>query len=235
MLMDCATQLSGLTCLWGMPIVTCPACGKMSTKRSKVVVFSATLTSSTPSSISENMLPNHLNVQIGPWRSKVRANYAMEHKSYAGGDVFVYHLLLRAIPKQQPFSIHVETPGVEFGIPLDISSFLPSVLVYDETWLPIVVGKITPRSGDSIPLLRRVTLEGYPYKIHQKSAVIRGMFHSAEDVEYFSPIEIVGKTPHQKGYIKESLGTHGLMKVSFNRTIPKQEPIFMHIYKKMTE
>ncbi|KGG50415.1 pre-rRNA-processing protein TSR1-like protein [Mitosporidium daphniae] len=204
----------------------------ISEKQSKVI-FSVKLASSTPLSNVDGILSNCLNVQIGPWKSTVKASYTTEHRSYAGGLPFSYHRLLRSIPKYQSFFVHIETPGAESGVPLDVSSCYLPVIIYGENGLPIATGDIISKSRIPIALLQRVTLVGYPYKIHQKSAVIRGMFHSAEDVEYFSPIEIVGKADNQKGYIKESLGTHGLMKVSFNRTIARQEPVFMHVYKKV--
>ena len=60
-------------------------------------------------------------------------------------------------------------------------------------------------------ILKRIILTGYPLKVHKKKAVVRYMFFNPKDVKYFKPVEIFTKFG-LRGHIKDSLGTHGLMK-----------------------
>jgi len=60
-------------------------------------------------------------------------------------------------------------------------------------------------------ILKRIILTGYPLKVHKKKAVIRYMFFNPKDVKYFKPVELTSKFG-LRGHIKDSLGTHGLMK-----------------------
>lgn len=64
-------------------------------------------------------------------------------------------------------------------------------------------------------ILKRIVLTGYPYKIKKKHAIVRYMFFNPEDVYFYMKNEVYTKKGF-KGKIKESLGTHGLMKVLFN-------------------
>jgi len=60
-------------------------------------------------------------------------------------------------------------------------------------------------------ILKRIVLTGYPIKCKKKRAVIRFMFFNKEDIRYFKPVELYTKLG-LRGKIKDSLGTHGLMK-----------------------
>jgi pre-rRNA-processing protein TSR1 len=60
-------------------------------------------------------------------------------------------------------------------------------------------------------ILKRIVLTGYPVKCKRKRAVIRYMFFDKEDIRYFKPVELYTKLG-LRGKIKDSLGTHGLMK-----------------------
>lgn len=40
-------------------------------------------------------------------------------------------------------------------------------------------------------IVKRLLLSGHPYKIHKRGAVVRYMFHTPEDIEYFK----VSSTP----------------------------------------
>mmetsp|Transcript_74394 Transcript_74394/g.86353 ORF Transcript_74394/g.86353 Transcript_74394/m.86353 type:complete len:159 (+) Transcript_74394:2-478(+) len=81
-------------------------------------------------------------------------------------------------------------------------------------------------------ILKRVILTGYPLKIHKRKAVIRMMFFNQPDVKYFMPTELVTKF-RLRGHIRESLGTHGLMKCIFSNNLKPNDTICMYLYKRV--
>lgn len=64
-------------------------------------------------------------------------------------------------------------------------------------------------------ILKRIILTGYPLRCHKKKATIRYMFFDPKDIKYFRPVELYTANG-LRGRIKDSLGTHGLMKCHFN-------------------
>nr|CDS32710.1 pre rRNA processing protein TSR1 [Hymenolepis microstoma] len=81
-------------------------------------------------------------------------------------------------------------------------------------------------------IVKRILLSGHPYKINKRSAVIRYMFHTPEDVEYFKPIQMYTKSG-AVGHIKQSVGTHGLMKCLFDRQLIASDVVLMPLYKRV--
>lgn len=57
------------------------------------------------------------------------------------------------------------------------------------------------------------------------------MFFNPKDVKYFKPVELTSKFG-LRGHIKDSLGTHGLMKCQFNDYIKQNDTVCMPLYKR---
>ncbi|CDW72986.1 pre-rrna-processing protein tsr1 homolog [Stylonychia lemnae] len=95
----------------------------------------------------------------------------------------------------------------------------------------------TLATGNALPpnplavILKRIILTGYPLKVHKKKAVIRYMFFNPKDVKYFKPVELYTKFG-LRGHIKDSLGTHGLLKAQFNDFMKQNDTVCMPLYKR---
>lgn len=93
-------------------------------------------------------------------------------------------------------------------------------------------------TGTSLPpsstrvIAKRIILTGHPYKIHKKLVTIRYMFFNREDVEWFKALQLWTKRG-RSGFIKESLGTHGYFKATFDGKINPQDAVGVSLYKRM--
>lgn len=87
-------------------------------------------------------------------------------------------------------------------------------------------------------ILKRILLTGYPVRVKRQSAVVKHMFYNPEDVKWFKPAELSTKLG-AAGHIREPIGTHGLMKVRFNRIIQQSDticlPLFKRVYPKLLD
>ena len=81
-------------------------------------------------------------------------------------------------------------------------------------------------------IAKRVILTGHPYKIHKKLVTVRYMFFNTEDVAWFKALQLWTKRG-RSGYIKESLGTHGYFKATFDARINPQDSVGVSLYKRV--
>ncbi|KAJ9645926.1 ribosome biogenesis protein tsr1 [Coniosporium tulheliwenetii] len=95
----------------------------------------------------------------------------------------------------------------------------------------IATGTSLPPSQSRV-IAKRIILTGHPYKIHKKLVTVRYMFFNAEDVQWFKALQLWTKRG-RSGFIKESLGTHGYFKATFDGRINPMDSIGMSLYKRV--
>lgn len=95
----------------------------------------------------------------------------------------------------------------------------------------VATGTVLGADPDRL-LLKRVVLSGFPTRIKVRSATLKYMFFSPEDVDYWKPVELFTKHG-AAGNILESLGTHGLLKAHFDRPIRQHDTVCMPLYKRV--
>lgn len=81
-------------------------------------------------------------------------------------------------------------------------------------------------------LTKRVVLTGEVFKIHNSVVTIRFMFHNSDDVNAYKNVPLFTKMG-RSGFIKESLGTHGDFKASFDGKLNQQDIIGMELFKRV--
>lgn len=102
-------------------------------------------------------------------------------------------------------------------------SSAPLILIGTGTTLPPSTSRI---------IAKRIILTGHPYKIHKRLVTVRYMFFNREDVEWFKALQLWTKRG-RSGFIKESLGTHGYFKATFDGKINPQDAVGVSLYKRM--
>jgi pre-rRNA-processing protein TSR1 len=95
----------------------------------------------------------------------------------------------------------------------------------------VATGSLLGVNPDRV-VVKKAILSGHPFKINVRSAVVRYMFFNRQDIDWFKPVELRTKLG-RKGHIKEPLGTHGHMKVSFDRPLKSQDTVLMNLYKRV--
>ncbi|KAL4933441.1 small subunit rRNA maturation protein TSR1 [Aspergillus undulatus] len=79
---------------------------------------------------------------------------------------------------------------------------------------------------------KRAIITGHPYKIHKRVVTVRYMFFNAEDVNWFKALQLWTRRG-RSGFIKESLGTHGYFKCTFDGKLNPQDSVGISLYKRV--
>ncbi|CCF56034.1 hypothetical protein KAFR_0A05990 [Kazachstania africana CBS 2517] len=96
-----------------------------------------------------------------------------------------------------------------------------------------LVGHGTFMNADHTRVLaKRAILTGHPFRFHRNVVTVRYMFFRPEDVEWFKSIPLFTKSG-RSGFIKESLGTHGYFKATFDGKLSAQDVVAMSLFKRM--
>ncbi|RZC77042.1 hypothetical protein C5167_001221, partial [Papaver somniferum] len=177
-----------------------------------------------------------------------------EHKSYQfpikGKESLVFHVGFRQFAARPIFSadsINSNQHKMEkflhegrFAIASVYApiSFPPSPLIAlkmgnGEVGYPAVAASGSLKSIDPEKIiLKKIILTGYPRRVSKLKATVRYMFHDPRDVSHFKPVEIWTKNG-VRGNIKESVGTHGTMKCTFNHSFQQQDTVCMSLFKRV--
>ncbi len=95
----------------------------------------------------------------------------------------------------------------------------------------IATGTSLPPSTSRI-IAKRIILTGHPYKINKKIVTVRYMFFHDSDVKWFKSLPLWTKRG-RSGFIKESLGTHGYFKATFDGKINPMDGVAVSLYKRV--
>jgi len=110
-------------------------------------------------------------------------------------------------------------------------SFPPQPVLYFKDNKFLGSGTVLNVDPDRI-ITKKIILTANILKVHKNQVVAKDMFFNPDDVKYFKPIELWTKYG-RKGHIKESLGTHGLMKCVFDGHLKSQDTVCMSLYKRI--
>ena len=130
-----------------------------------------------------------------------------------------FHTSTNASPEPYPALDH-QAQNIE---PVYPSSHSDLHLIGTGTALPPSTNRITAK---------RIVLTGHPYKIHKRLVTVRYMFFNAEDVNWFRALRLWTRRG-RSGYIKESLGTHGYFKATFDGKMGMMDAVGMTLWKRV--
>ncbi|RPA94819.1 DUF663-domain-containing protein [Choiromyces venosus 120613-1] len=171
---------------------------------------------------------DQLLIQVGPRRLLASPLYS---QSNAAGKNNVTKFERFLIPGRTSIATFVGpllwggAPATYFQCPTESSPSSSSV------WSMVGTGSFLSADQSRI-IAKRIVLTGHPYKIHKKLVTVRYMFFNAEDVAWFKALPLFTKRG-RSGFIKESLGTHGYFKATFDGRINPQDAVAISLYKRV--
>lgn len=186
-----------------------------------VVNYSITLNSDHPSPLRSK---DELILQCGSRRFSINPMF-----SQSGNTPNNVHKFLRYLHPGQTAIASFIAP-ITWG-PVPALFFQPSASIPGIPLSLIATGTSLPASTSRV-IAKRVILTGHPYKIHKKLVTIRYMFFNKEDVQWFKALQLWTKRG-RSGFIKESLGTHGYFKATFDGKINPQDAVGVSLYKRV--
>ncbi|PVH99259.1 DUF663-domain-containing protein [Periconia macrospinosa] len=95
----------------------------------------------------------------------------------------------------------------------------------------IATGTSLPPSMNRV-IAKRIILTGHPYKINKRIVTVRYMFFNDKDVKWFKSLPLWTRRG-RSGFIKESLGTHGYFKATFDGKINPMDAVAVSLYKRV--
>ena len=186
-----------------------------------VVNYSITLSSDHPGPLKSK---DELILQCGSRRFFINPVF-----SQSGNTPNNVHKFLRYLHPGQTAIASFIAPIIWGAVPALF--FQPSVSMTGTPLRLVATGTSLPASTSRV-IAKRVILTGHPYKIHKKLVTIRYMFFNKEDVQWFKALPLWTKRG-RSGFIKESLGTHGYFKATFDGKINPQDAIGVSLYKRV--
>lgn len=102
----------------------------------------------------------------------------------------------------------------------------------DATRLELIGSGTVVAPDQSRVIAKRAILTGHPFKIHKKVVTVRYMFFNSEDIAWFKALQLWTKRG-RSGFVKESLGTHGYFKATFDGKLNPQDTIGISLYKRV--
>lgn len=190
-------------------------------QKQTVVNYSITLSSDHPNPLKSK---EELILQCGSRRFFINPVF-----SQSGNTPNNVHKFLRYLHPGQTAIASFIAPVTWGAVPALF--FQPSVSMPGTPLSLIATGTSLPASTSRV-IAKRVILTGHPYKIHKKLVTIRYMFFNKEDVQWFKALPLWTKRG-RSGFVKESLGTHGYFKATFDGKINPQDAIGVSLYKRV--
>ncbi|KAL9113285.1 MAG: hypothetical protein Q9227_002620 [Pyrenula ochraceoflavens] len=166
-------------------------------------------------------------IQIGPRRFTIEPLY-----STAGttpNDVHKFHRFLH--PGDSAIATYIG-PLTWGSNPALVFKRVGNLSNTGHTSLRLIGSATTIAPSQSRVIAKRIILTGHPYKINRKLVTVRYMFFNKEDVAWFSALPLWTKRGRH-GFIKESLGTHGYFKATFDGRINPMDAVAVSLYKRM--
>lgn len=190
-------------------------------QKQTVVNYSITLSSDHPNPLKSK---EELILQCGSRRFSINPVF-----SQSGNTPNNVHKFLRYLHPGQTAIASFIAPVTWGAVPALF--FQPSVSMPGTPLSLIATGTSLPASTSRV-IAKRIILTGHPYKIHKKLVTVRYMFFNKEDVQWFKALPLWTKRG-RSGFVKESLGTHGYFKATFDGKINPQDAIGVSLYKRV--